>query len=173
MVAHILINCYVALIQDHNTWRHDNVLTVIHRHLVGIVRNGKGSFQNYVVKKSRIFTPLCGQPWTFCYLPSITVDKRGYLAPKKTSPKFQFLRETVKIFRLWHVPWTSVDISPPRTVDHIQQHDGQNRHREKLSIFALPRTGVGQSTIPLGDLFTYLGEQTTRRNSESAHSRPS
>ena len=36
--AHILSNCYVALIQNRYTWRHDNVLKGIHKHLVGIVR---------------------------------------------------------------------------------------------------------------------------------------
>merc|ERR1711994_655259 len=36
--AHILNNCYVALIQNRYTWRHDNVLKGIHKHLVGIVR---------------------------------------------------------------------------------------------------------------------------------------
>jgi hypothetical protein len=36
--AHILSNCYIALIQDRYTWRHDNVLKSIHKHLVGIVR---------------------------------------------------------------------------------------------------------------------------------------
>ena len=36
--AHILSNCYIALIQDRYTWRHDNVLKSIHKHIVGIVR---------------------------------------------------------------------------------------------------------------------------------------
>ena len=35
--AHILSNCFVALNQDRYTWRHDNVLAVIHKGLVGIV----------------------------------------------------------------------------------------------------------------------------------------
>ena len=36
--AHILSNCIVALNQDRYTWRHDNVLTVIHKDLVALVR---------------------------------------------------------------------------------------------------------------------------------------
>lgn len=35
--AHILSNCYIALTQGRYTWRHDNVLIGIHKHLVGLV----------------------------------------------------------------------------------------------------------------------------------------
>ena len=42
--AHILSNCYIALIQDRYTWRHDNVLKSIHKHIMGIVR--KANRQN-------------------------------------------------------------------------------------------------------------------------------
>ena len=47
--ARILSNCYVALIQDRCTWRHDNVLKGIHKHLVGIVR--KANQQNASPRK--------------------------------------------------------------------------------------------------------------------------
>ena len=36
--AHILSNCYIALMQGRYTWRHDNVLKGIHKDLVGLVQ---------------------------------------------------------------------------------------------------------------------------------------
>ena len=36
--AHILSNCFVALVQNRYTWRHDNVLIGIHHDLVGAVQ---------------------------------------------------------------------------------------------------------------------------------------
>ncbi|NQX92870.1 MAG: hypothetical protein HRT74_12235, partial [Flavobacteriales bacterium] len=36
--AHILSNCFVALVQNRYTWRHDNVLIGIHKDLVGIIQ---------------------------------------------------------------------------------------------------------------------------------------
>ena len=49
--AHILSNCYVALIQNRYTWRHDNVLKGIHKHFVGIVR--KANRQNASPRKKK------------------------------------------------------------------------------------------------------------------------
>ena len=51
--AHILSNCYIALIQDRYTWRHDNVLKSIHKHLVGIVRKANREMDPPAQKKNQ------------------------------------------------------------------------------------------------------------------------
>ena len=41
--AHILSNCYVALKQDRYTWRHDNVIALIYKDIVGIVNKANST----------------------------------------------------------------------------------------------------------------------------------
>jgi len=48
--AHILSHCYVALKQDRYTWRHDNVLAVIHKDLVGIVNKANSTNKRINIK---------------------------------------------------------------------------------------------------------------------------
>merc|ERR1711994_790150 len=51
--AHILSNCYISLIQDRYTWRHDNVLKSIHKHIVGIACKANGDNGSTRAKKSK------------------------------------------------------------------------------------------------------------------------
>ena len=105
--AHILSNCYVALIQNRYTWRHDNVLKGIHKHFVGIVR--KANRQNASPRKKKI---------------AQNFIKKGTNPKPRKKQKLSILHTDSPTD--WHITFdfnNNSTISPEASVDTLQRPD--------------------------------------------------